>query len=138
MTKEIRHIDGNHSVRAQLSLLKAQSDRPNRNPEFNPRSNPKISEEARLSKRYADPQRLFFDNLCNPTVHLLRLKNEPPGQRLKAYGALFRMYWENMNTEAEINGAPTERWGLYLRGLEEVRKTFRRDFPDRDFPIDEE
>ena len=135
MSKEIRHINGDvQSSRTHSGSIFFRSDRPD---DFSENSHHSFSEKSNPNRvvKFEDHRGLIFNCLSDPTYYLLKLKNQPPGQRLKAYGTLFRSYWENMDREAEVNGKPTERWGSYLRGLEEARRAFRRDFPSEEFPI---
>ena len=135
MVKEIKHINGDvQSSRTHLGSIFFRSDRPGDFSENNHHSFSEKSNPNRVVKS-EDHRGLIFNCLSDPTCYLLKLRNQPPGQRLKAYGTLFRSYWENMDIEAEVSGKPTERWGSYLRWLEEARRAFRRDFPGEEFPI---
>ena len=137
MTKEVRHVDPNvqgskgHLASRAFDFHRPEKSLGNNQNEFPDKSNPN-----RIA-RIEDPRRLIFDCLSDPAFYLLKLRNQPPNQRLRAYGTLFRSYWDEMEREAEVNGKPTERWGSYLRGLEEARRAFRRDFPDSEFPVDD-
>ena len=139
MSKEIRHIDANvQGSKPQVVSASFDSHRPKNTRKDNTACFSGKQNLNQISQLELDPRRLIFDCLSNPAFYLLKLKNQPPEQRLKAYRTLFRSYWDNMEREAEINGAPTERWRFYLRGLEEARRAFRKDFPDNEFPIDED
>ncbi|GEM_PF-6678828 len=135
MTKEVRHVELNvqgskgHSTSRTFDFHRPEINVRDSANSFSDKSNPN-----RIT-RADDPQRLIFDCLSDPTYYLLKLRNQPPEQKLKAYGTLFRGYWERMEGEARVSGEPTERWEVHLRGLEEARRAFRRDFPHSEFPI---